>query len=263
MEKLKIYNQFLLASIGTLALLFGFVGFIYLVFEVWSHSTYESPKPQILAEDQAKKMAADSVRKQIISFREADIIDTNRLYYLIPIGQAQLDKAELYGLSNRNKSHYLDSDDNNTPTYNNILFYNAAANTTQTLFKKRVSINYYGKYHLSNRVLTHFSVTDADSDRDGFMSRNDLQKLYIFLPESGRLLEIEARDKTYYSLQRLGKTDDFLVKYGLDRNKNGRFDPTNEPYVFYRLNITEGKLNEIIPDTLTEQLQRRLDGQDN
>ena len=64
-------------------------------------------------------------------------------------------------------------------------------------------------------------------------------------------------------LQRLGKTDDFIAKYGLDRDKNGQFDHEIEPFVFYRLNLQEGKLVDIIPDTLIEQLQRRLDGREN
>lgn len=263
MEKLKKYNQVLLATIGTLTLLFGFLCLIYVAFEVWSRARYDTPEPQIMAEEEAKKLAADSIRRQVISFNRAELIDSAQLFYLIPVGQAQLNEDELLGLTNRYESHYGDSKSYIVPTYNNILFYNAAAKITYPLFKKRVSVNDYGTYYLSNQVIAYFSVSDVDSNRDGFMSDGDLQKLYIFLPESQRLIEIESGAKTYYSLHRLGETNDFVAKYGLDRNKNGQFDSATEPYVFYRLNIQEGNLTDIIPDTLIEQLQRRLDGQEN
>ncbi len=263
MEKLKKYNQILLAFLGTVVLFWGLLGLIYVAFEFLGHTRHDSPEPQLLAEEQVKKLAADSIRKQIISFNRAELIDTTRLFYLIPVDQAQLDKAEKYGSTNRNKSHYLDDSDYHTPAHNNILFYNGINKTTYPLFKKRVSINSYETFYSGKQIVAHFAVTDTDSNHDGFMSHKDLQKLYIFLPEFSRFLEIEAVDKTFYSLQRLGKTDDFIAKYGLDRDKNGQFDHEIEPFVFYRLNLQEGKLVDIIPDTLIEQLQRRLDGREN
>ena len=97
MEKIKNYNQIILAIAGTIGVVFLFFA-VFLALEEMSRSFFGSRVDRnnqgILAIEETDELNKDSLRKQIISFNRIQVIDSANQIFLIPVTQANLAAAE-------------------------------------------------------------------------------------------------------------------------------------------------------------------------
>lgn len=264
MDKLTRYNQRILAVGGTLLLLVALFSCLFMGYELydqWWRRGNRETDTRMIANREAEELKADSLRKQVVSFNQVVLVDTPGLKYLIPVGQATLEHAEAYGLdlSNR-KSHYSD-DGGNARTFNNLLLYDGKSGKVEKIFSKRLSINHFEiAFEALHQPVVFMDVTEDDSNKDGFFDSRDMEKLFFYRIHDRLLFEVDAPGKKFLQIILHKSPDEALVQYGVDKDHDGVFEESFEPKVFYRLNLADGKPDEIISQQLIDELQRQLEG---
>ncbi len=262
MEKLKRYNQIILAIGGTVVVLATLIFSILLGYETFRQWwPKDNTDTRIIAGDEIEELKADSVRKQVVSFNNITLIDTPGLKYLIPVGQANLERKEaakeLSGLINR----YGDGAPGFDIAYNNLLLYDGKTGSVQKIFNKRLSINKFDvQFKKAASPVIFMNVTEDDSNRDGFYDARDLEKLCFYRLDNKSLYEVAAPGKTFLWMLIHKNPDAIVAQYGIDRDGDGEFEPSFEPKTFYRLNLESGQLVLIISPEIVQELQRQLDG---
>ena len=86
-EKIKNYNQKLLAVLGTIGGIFlvvALVSFISIVIQEHRRYDYEEPETGILSEEKIEKLQKENKREQVISYETPILIDTLNSKYIIP-----------------------------------------------------------------------------------------------------------------------------------------------------------------------------------
>ena len=157
---------------------------------------------------------------------------------MIPVQQSNLineeyiDDSDLFGLINSYSggkgSYYYGGN-----YYNNLLqYYDNKTKKISELFKDRISIDEFDKIEIKNNVIVTIRVTKEDSNKDGFLNSEDLQQLFIYHVSEDRLVEIPAENKDYIRLRMLFPSEDFVVLFGIDKNKDGEFHSKREPMYF-------------------------------
>lgn len=266
MEKLKRYNQFILAIGGTITLamlfIFGLAAGYQIYDDMWGRDDNQADT-RMIANDELERLRADSLRKQVISFNQIILIDTPGLKYLIPVGQATLEREESltnsYDLKRSSGKSYEDS--YGAKTNNNLLLYEGKTGNVTKIFNKRLSINSFNiEFEKSATPVIFMDVTEDDSNRDGFLDHRDMEKLYFYRLNEKSLQEVAATGKKFLRLVLHKDPNEILVQYGVDKDSDGEFEETFEPKVFYRLHIADGRLTEIISPELITALQQQLDG---
>ena len=147
-KKIKNFNQLLLAIGATLVLLFFIGAGIFIVIEEFSRGRGGNDYPDgIIATEKTKELLSDSLRKQIISFNEIELIDSAQKKYILPVRQAEIVDGEsideLLGLTNMHLSRgsrYEKYRYNKNRIYNNLVLYESLQNESQILFNKRISL---------------------------------------------------------------------------------------------------------------------------
>lgn len=265
MEKLKRYNQIILAIGGTITLvivlIFGVFAGYELYNQIWGRD--DQADTRMIANEEVERLKADSLRKQVISFNTIILIDTPGLKYLIPVGQATLERLEdLQGLLNPYRNSGKNYEDRYvTNTNNNLLLYDGKTGAVHKIFNKRLSINSFNvEFKKSPTPIVFMDVTEDDSNKDGFLDQRDMEKLYFFRLHEKTLQEVAAPGKRFLRLVFHKDPDEILAQYGVDKDADGEFEESFEPKVFYRLHLADGKLSEIISQEMIASLQQQLDG---
>lgn len=265
MEKLKRYNQIILAIGGTIALVLVMAGAVLaaheLYYDFWGND--DQADTRMIANDEVQRLRADSLRKQVISFNQIILIDTPGLKYLIPVGQATLEGLEdLRGLTNSYRSRGKSYEDGyGANTNNNLLLYEGKTGAVTKIFNKRLSINSFNvEFEKTANPVIFMDVTEDDSNHDGFLDHRDMEKLYFYRLHDKTLQEVAAPGKRFLRLIFHKDPNEILAHYGVDKDGDGEFEETFEPKVFYRLHLADGKLSEIISQELITALQQQLDG---
>lgn len=264
-QKIKAYNQILLAIAGTFALLFAILLAIIFLIEISGGGRSDDYQDGILATEQTDELLKDSLRRQIISFDQIQIIDSISQTYLLPVAQANLVDPErandLLGLTNNfsmEKKYYK----NYHNVYNNLLIHHALLDTTKLVFEQRISIEDF-KTHTTTDRQQYLLITgcSVDSNQDKILDEEDLQELFVYDIKREQLTKIEA-DENYTTLHvyQPPKSTGIVVHFGIDRNNNGAFESRKEPMVFYKLDVPNRQLRPFASETQTNRLQHLLEG---
>lgn len=265
-EKIRNYNSIILAIAGTVAVIFLIIGAFFLL-EDMSRSFFRNDDYRndgILAIEETDQLLKDSLRRQIISFDRIQIIDSISQTYLLPVTQANLADPEsnrkLGGLMNSfgSGSEYEYYDD---AAYNNLIVHNSETGKTQVVFKQRVSI---GNYHIHNSGDKKYIVISAcskDSNNDKYLNDRDLQELFIYDLQTAEISKIGAKENyTTLNTQQPHMSTDLIAHFGIDRNNDGVFKRSEEPMVFYKVNLDKMTLEEFVTNTDIKELQGLLEG---
>ena len=150
-NKIKNYNQKVLAVFGTLGIvLAGILIMLALTEFIRSTSYRNKDNPVIISNEKAQENFENNVRTHQVSFESFRLIDSINKVYLIPVSQSAL-KLEEYTSKNDRSSErtlgLLDSYDSNSDFYydyrsfNNALIFDSRDGSVQKLFNSRLSIN--------------------------------------------------------------------------------------------------------------------------
>lgn len=264
MEKIKKYNQVLLAVTGTLSLLFLLGIGVHFVSEYISYNrNYPPYEPGIISEETADSLIFEKKRDQILTFDQFQLIDTLKNVYLIPVGQRNLNESEstgdLLGLVNVYTRGYDEGRFKYGIIYNNLILFEPQIDKSTLIFDRRISISDYTFVDFHSCLI--IQGAEIDSNKDGYIDGYDVQQLYLYDLEERKLDLIKSNENLSLLQFAAGiEQREMVFQFGQDRDKNGEFEDSFEPKVFFKLNMEKKKLQPVISKEQLNQIQKLLEG---
>lgn len=270
-EKIKNYNQKILAILGTLAIILVIVSIVGIVgiaiSEFLRFNNNDDIETGILSDEKIEELQKENKREQVISYQNPKLIDTLNSVYIIPVSHKNLNEAEsINGLLNLKKtsSRYEPSDSRYSRqfygAYNNLIIYNQKNEATHKLFDERVNFNEINTEYFSDDILLLFKVAEKDTHKDGVINLLDFKSLYIYSINEKKLRKIgnEAMDVVSYKF--LNDSKNLIIRFGIDKNKDGKYEELNEPTIIKKYNYQTEKITDIIGEKTNSELQKMLEG---
>lgn len=272
-EKVKNYNQKMLALIATVALIIGLFALVFFAIVIVNELRRDSPYRQeqgVLSEEKVKKLQEENKRLQVISYGFPRLVDTLNLVYMIPVEHKTLNKAEeiddnlglLSSYSDDIDSYNLDRKYSKSyyGSYNNLVVFDEKKKETKRLLDQRLNFNAIDTEYFEDDILILFLASKTDSNKDGVMNLEDFKSLFIYSLKEKKLrtVQIDNADITSYEL--IEGSKNLIVKYGIDHNKDGEFSSYKEPSMIKRYDFNKETLGDIIDLETTRNLQMLLEG---
>ena len=269
MEKVKKYNHFLLAIIGTIGLLFFLGSGAIAISEYFKYNNYEEIeyRPGLLAETKTDSLIKEEKREQILTFNEFVEIDTLKKLYVIPVGQRNLNESEstgeVLGLINSFSGKKVKGYRNKYGlNYNNLILYESATYRTRVIFDTRSSISNFYSFENGNFLMIRCAT--EDTNKDGYIDNYDLQEMYLYNTNELVLDKIEKpKNISFMNFAKGIENSELVFQFGIDRNDNGEFNNNEEPKVHYKLNLKTKSLILLLPESQINQIQKLLEGRTN
>jgi len=272
-EKIKNYNQKLLAVLGSIAVLFGIIGLLMMVFffiqDLTRSSRYNNPDEGILSEEKIEELQKENKRKQLISFETPRLVDSLNLVYVIPVSHKTLESEESiiehedkvmglldtrsYKFNKRASRHYYGD-------FNNLLIYDYKNQTTDKLFANRVNFENIQSEYFSDDIFVLFKASSGDTNKDGVINQDDLKTLFLYTLKDKRLTEIALEDADISDIKFVENSKNLIINFGLDYNKDGKFNSYLEPSVIKKYDFENKKLVDIVSQDINNELQKMLEG---
>ncbi|MGB0978302.1 MAG: hypothetical protein ACPGVV_02850 [Croceimicrobium sp.] len=266
-EKLKNYNQKLLAFIGTILVLMGIMALILMgyfgIVEMRRDYRYHDEDKGIVAAKEIQKLQEEGKRSQIITYEEALLIDTINRIYLIPVSQVNLKTAEKIPerelLNATEYSSYANDYQRHYGDYNNLILYSEYEDSVYALFEDRVQFSLYEVHHFDDDILISIQTAKEDSDSNGLVNLLDHQSLHLYALKEKRLRNIKLQNASLQSYRFKLLSKSLMLSFGIDHNKNGLYE-SREPLENYQYHYEQEIFKPILAPELKEQLQKRLEG---
>jgi len=274
-EKIREYNQKMLAVLGTVVVIIAFVGLFFtlkfVVSEISSSSRNTGPDNGILSKERVEELQRESKREQLISFSLPSLIDSTNLVYMIPVAHKSLEDAEIYreeriGLYDLYEPINSKIDQrysmHNYGDFNNLLIYDYKNKKVEKLFSERVNFSDIQTEYFSDDILIVFKASTEDTFKDGVINQRDFKSLFIYSIKDGRLREVTVNNSDVFKLTFVENSKDLLINFGIDYNENGLYEQYIEPSLIKRYNYETGTLTDIVSSDINEDLQNILQGSD-
>ena len=270
-DKIKNYNQKVLAILGTLAIILVIFSIIttsgIAISEYFRFNDYDDIETGILSDEKIDELKKENKREQVISYETPMLIDTLNSVYIIPVSHKNLNEPEdINGLLNiASKSGSYESKDNRYSrefygNYNNVIIYNQKSDLTKQLFTKRVNFNDIKTEYFSDDIFLMFNAAEKDTYKDGVINLADFKSLYIYSFNQKKLKKVANDNMDIVSYHFLNDSKDIIISFGVDKNNDGTYDYNNEPTVIKKYNYQTNELKSIITDNINSDLQKTLEG---
>lgn len=268
-DKIKKYNQKILAILGTLAIILLIISAIgiggIVISEYLRSNDYDDVETGILSDEKIEELQKENKREQIISYENPKLIDTLNSIYIIPVSHKNLFEAEaLLGLLNVRKGSYTSEDNRYSRqfygAYNNLIIYNQKSELTHKLFDKRVNFSKVNVEYFDDEILLLFNVSEKDTYKDGVINLLDFKSLYVYSIKQKKLKKIGIEAMDVYSYKFLNESKNLIISFGIDKNKDGKYDELNEPSILKKYNFETEKLSDVIGEKINSELQKMLEG---
>ena len=267
--KIEKYNQKLLAVLGTVGVIFltvALIAFVSITIMEYRRFSPEDIETGILSDEKIEKLQKENKREQVISYETPILIDTLRSVYIVPVSHKTLnEKEDITGLLNAFTSSDMEQSDNRYSggfygAYNNVIVYNPESGTNKKLFEKRVNFNKINTEYFENEILLLIQASEKDTYKDGVINLEDFKSLYIYSFNQNKMEKIGIDGMDVYSYKFINKSKDLIIKFGVDKNKDGQFKEYNEPTLIKKYEFKSGKLIDIINNKTNSELQKMLEG---
>lgn len=275
-EKIKNYNQKLLAILGTIAgifLIIALVSFISIVIQEHRRYNYEEPETGILSKEKIEKLQKENKREQVISYETPILIDTLNSQYIIPVSHKTLNEKEDIGLNGLLNAYSDSGSDFSVKEkrderysreyygeYNNIIVFDEPNSINKKLFKKRINFNEIKSEYFDKEILILLKASDKDTFKDGVINLRDLTSLYIYSIKENKIRKIGIEGMDVHNYKFINKSKNLIIEFGIDKNKNGAFESYNEPIILKKYNFEKEKLVGIVDEKINSELQKKLEG---
>ena len=272
-EKIKNYNQKLLAILGTLGALFlviALIAFISIIIkEHRDYSSYNDVETGILSDEKIEKLQKENKRLQVISYETPKLIDTLKSVYIIPVSHKMLNQKEdingvLNGFVGASGEHYASSDNRYSNgfygAYNNVIIYNQNNQINKKLFDKRVNFNTIHTEYFDNDILLLIQASEKDTYKDGVINLEDFKSLYIYSFKQKEMKKVSIEGMDVFNYKFLNNSTDLIIEFGIDKNSDGQYQSYNEPIVIKTYDFKSGTLSDIIDNQTHSDLQKTLEG---
>lgn len=272
MEKIRKYNQYLLASLGTL-LLIGLAGMLLIgAIELLESLSYRwqrdnSGNDAVILEPAEKD--TPSQRNQTLSFEQPLLIDSAKHYYLIPVTQFNLKNPEpltedKVSAERATQASYKEVRYNyynyNQKRYNNLLFYKQQEAQKVPVFDLKVSLGRFSTYKANEKRYLLAQGATQDTNKDGLLNGQDLEAFFFYElgeQEAARRYQPEGQSLTDYQV--LHETEKVVLRFRKDQDGDGTISDYQDPYLLYLLDLKSGQLTDLIDPELRKHLQSLLD----
>lgn len=271
-EKIKNYNQRLLAIIGTVIVLLAIVGLItssyFAISEIRRDLRYTSQNDGLLSGEKLEELQKKNLREQVISYEIPKLVDSLNMVYIVPVSHKSLEEPEAFlGLLDMYGSEEIKDDSRYYKEYygafNNLLIYDFNKKDVKRLFNDRVNFQNISIKYFEDDILISFLASNEDTFSDGVINLEDYKSLYIYSLNEGKLRKIESKDTDLWHYEFIDTSKDILIQVGLDKNHDGKFEMYREPSKLKLYNYMTGNLSDIVNDEINEKLQKILDGTGN
>jgi hypothetical protein len=266
-EKVKNYNQKMLAIFSTLIVIiaaFGLISIIvFLIIEIVPNNNHATNA--LLSDKKTDQLRADSLRQQIISFNTPELVDTASLIYIIPINVKTLNRPEemdkqVLGLLDIDKNIGSGSSTYYSESYyygsfNNIIVYDFINKHTTMICNKKIIGTDLQYNYFNDEITFTFTGAENDTDQDDQITLKDLQDLFIYSLKEKKLKQIKQPYSTVVSYKYVPNKKDILITFGFDRNKNNTFDQETEPTFIMRYDYEKGDFFNIVDKDIEYELQ--------
>jgi hypothetical protein len=264
-EKIKNYNQTMLAVIVTAAVAFAIVGLFSFIFfmitEVFNffprNNSYNAES--VLPEKNFNDEKQDP-NKQYISYDFPELVDTALQLYIIPIRQRneyQLDQYYSRKISFSKSASYSENESYNYSynTFINLLIYDAKNGKTESLFKQKILISGYSTKYFKDDVFIVFEAAYSDTDKSGEITMRDQTSLFIYSLHNMLLKQVKYSGLSTLQIQFIGDTKDLIVRFGVD--PADRYDKKSgaDEIVLCKYDYERDELYKINDEKLHKNLQ--------
>ena len=275
LEKIKNYNQRLLAVLGTIVLVIAIFGLVFIsyftIVEISRDIDYRQEEG-VLSEEKVEKLQEENKRLQVVSYNSPHLLDTLNLVYAIPVGHKTLNQPEdinedINGLLNaydrspdRKKTYKGWDSYSDYGSFNNLIVYDAKTDKIKTLLNQRINFNeFYSKY-FEDDILLVFLAAEKDTNKDGIINLNDLNSLFIYSLGEKKLRTIQLKNGDILGYKFIEGTKDIIINYGIDSDKNGQYSEKKEPTFLKKYVFKRDQLDFIVDLETNKELQKLLDG---
>ncbi len=270
-DKIKNYNQKLLAVLGSLVFLIAVIGLIsitfFLINEIGGSYRDNYQHDGILSDEKIEELQKENKRKQLISYDNPRLVDTINLVYIIPVSHKTLNTSEFiereslrlldtrsgYETDRRYTRRYYGN-------YNNLLIYDYINHETDKLFDERINFETIQIEYFEDDILVLLKAATKDTYKDGVINQLDLKTLFLYSLKDKKLTEIKRENTDVDDIIFVGNSKDLIINFGIDYNKDGEFDHNSEPSLIKKYDYMSGKLVDIVSDEISSELQMQLDG---
>jgi len=276
-EKIKNFNQVILAIAGIMGLLLLLVFIVAAVsdlFRTWNFGSDRSSTitNSLIAEDKIETLNRENLRLQIISYESPKLIDTLNAVYIIPVSVSTLDKPEtvveagfdegLLGLLDtfdpmEKKGYYRENYFEGL--FANLIIYQPVENKTILLFNERIMLSGLRTYDFKDDILLVFFTAEKDSNKDGLINFNDDKNLCIYSLKTGKMHRIAEGTNSITDYQFVENSKDLLVEFSLSQYNDVKFK-SYKPRKIMRYEFKTEKLSEVVPIQIQQQMQNLVEG---
>ncbi|MDR0232886.1 MAG: hypothetical protein LBI82_12320 [Dysgonamonadaceae bacterium] len=276
-EKIKNYNQKMLAVASTLGIILLLVCITMMVPELlrlFSRSSYNYDNPTgLIADDKVESLNQENLRKQIVAYGSPWLIDTLKSVYIIPVSITTLKKPEEIPVANEELMSLMDVYPDFSSSkkgyynkrhfdggYTNLILYYPLENKTLSLFNERIFIGGTQAYYFKDDILLVFYSAEKDTDKNGIIDLNDTRNLCVYSLNTGILKKISDGDNSLYQYQFIENTKDLLVEFSLNQYNEKQFNTGRVPSKIMRYKYDSQQLTEVIPQTIQADMQKLIEG---
>lgn len=268
-DKIKNYNQKILALLGTAVLLLAIFGIISILIFTISDLIPKDDMTDtaLLSDEKLEQLTQQNMRQQVISYNNAILIDTLQQKYIIPIMVRTLKSAEFiedetdffenFGSGSYSGKRYRRSGYNTE--FNNLVYWDYLSNVMKPILDTRMIGSKLEYSYFEDDILVSFVGADVDSNNDGHVTLEDNKNLYFYSFKEQALRKIEHNNATVIDFKYRHKSMDAIVTFGKDRNEDGNYKVSNEPSYLMLYKFKENKLEPVLAESITKDLQALIE----
>jgi len=278
-EKIKNFNQVILAIAGVLGLILLLV-FISMavseLFRTWDFGSNRNSTitNSLISAEKVETLNQENLRLQIISYESPKLVDTLNTVYIIPVSVSTLNKPETvvesfddglglmslndpYGGFKRKKGFY--EENYFEGLFANLIIYQPIANKAVLLFNERIMLSGLRTYNFKDEILLVFYTAEKDSNNDGLVNFLDETNLCIYSLKSGKIHRIAEGKNSITDYQFIDNSKDLLVEFSLSQYNDVKFK-SYKPRKIMRYEFETEKLSEVVPAKIQQQMQNLIEG---
>lgn len=267
MTKLQKFNNIIFAVFGSLGIILGLFG----LFEMLKETFFNNYKNNsaVLSTEVVQKLSDKNQLRQLIDLDFPIVLDTAKGLFLFPVSQKTLS----HSIQRNYKADFYENIPANSINpqitlstklafgdYNNLIISEKCESNFQLIFNFKVSVHQVDYLNSPSIPALVISATEYDSNKDKVLSSEDMQELFIWNVNTGKMSKIELPNYSVLEYAYVGLIDKLIIKYGFDLNKDGKFDSEKEPTILKSYSFKTGKLETIIDSTLIEKTSNILNG---
>ncbi|MDN5204114.1 hypothetical protein QQ008_22165 [Fulvivirgaceae bacterium BMA10] len=257
MNKIQKYNHFLIATLGSISLIIIIIAGI--TFLVGWLSKPNNNRNTLITQTEAQDLSQENLRKQVVSLRQMNLMDSASGTYVIPVSHKTLNKEEARNTFHLGLSKSSSSYNYYNPYYNNLIIYNFRTGSFEPLFNERINITHYRQIRTKDDKLLVITGWIDDTNADGVLNEKDKEHLFLYSLSNDLLQEVDLEKLKLIHFDYLPDVDKLVANMLYDLNDNGKLEVSEDPEILFEYTLESNQLTQLIGDDMLNELQNIID----